>query len=59
VTEAGVELAKGKARAPDAVVDADPAAFLALVQKRETLSQADVRVEGDAAAVDRLLAGIP
>ncbi len=58
-----LEVVRGEARAPEAVVETDPPTFLDLIRGRRDLRGAlaagDVRVEGDERAVSRFLGLFP
>ena len=58
-----LEVVRGEARSPDAVVETDPPTFLDLIRGRRDLAGAlasgDVRVEGDERAVSRFLGLFP
>jgi DNA-binding HxlR family transcriptional regulator/putative sterol carrier protein len=62
VTDGEVEAERGEARAPDAVIEADPETLQAVLSKDMTLRQAirDGRLDltGDVDAVERLLGGV-
>jgi DNA-binding HxlR family transcriptional regulator len=59
VSEHELEVARGGADRPDATIDTDPATFAAVLWDGRTLTDAkraaDMRIEGDQAAVERLV----
>jgi alkyl sulfatase BDS1-like metallo-beta-lactamase superfamily hydrolase len=54
-----IDVTRGEADRPDATIESDPGAFYAVVFEGRSLSSAlrsgDIRVEGDRAAVERLV----
>jgi DNA-binding HxlR family transcriptional regulator/putative sterol carrier protein len=63
VAEGRFEVVRGVAEQPDATIETDPATLAALVYEGRPLAEAlrtgDIRIEGDEAAVERLLALFP
>jgi DNA-binding HxlR family transcriptional regulator len=63
VSGGGFEIERGTAERPDAVIEGDPGALVALVYEGRELDEAlrsgDVRVEGDRSAVERFLTLFP
>ena len=63
LTDGRLDVVRGEARSPDAVVDTDPPTFLDLIRGRRELADAlasgEVRIEGDERAVGRFLGLFP
>lgn len=63
IADGAIELDRGPAEAPDAIIEADAATFSAVLWNGRELTDAqragDIRIEGDRRAVDRLLGLFP
>ncbi|HWM08028.1 MAG TPA: winged helix-turn-helix transcriptional regulator, partial [Solirubrobacteraceae bacterium] len=59
VSDAAIDVARGAADRPDATIDTDPDTLAAVLWDGRPLADAQMRIEGDRAAVERLVGLFP